>query len=59
MMTGIVTLMVLARGTGEDITGIVAPALLFTFISAVVAVVAAVIQRRTRKAFDQDKEQLS
>ena len=46
MVAGIVTLMILSRGKGEDITGIVAPALLITFLSSVVAVVAAVLQRR-------------
>jgi hypothetical protein len=46
MVAGILTLMVLSRGTGEDITGIVAPALLITFVSSVVAIVAAVLQKR-------------
>ena len=49
MLAGIVALMLLARGTGEDITGIVAPALLVTFVSAVVAIVAAVLQRRAQR----------
>jgi hypothetical protein len=44
MVAGIVTLMFLARGTGEDIAGIVAPALLITLLSVVAAVVAAVMQ---------------
>jgi hypothetical protein len=48
MVAGIVTLMVLSRGTGEDITGIVAPALLITFASSVVATVAAVFQKRVQ-----------
>jgi hypothetical protein len=52
MVAGIVTLMVLARGTGEDITGIVAPALLITFASSVVATVAAVCQKRAQKTID-------
>ena len=52
MVAGIVTLMVLARGTGEDITGIVVPALLITFASSVVAIVASVFQRREQKAID-------
>ena len=50
MAAGIVTLLFLARGTGEDITGIVAPALLVTMVSTVVAVSAAVMQRREPKA---------
>jgi hypothetical protein len=54
MVAGIATVMVLARGTGEDITGVVAPALLLTVLSTVAAAVAAVLQgvgnRRRRKA---------
>ena len=50
MTIGIVTLMFLARGTGEDITGIVAPALFVTFAAIVVAIVAAVVQRREQRA---------
>ena len=49
MVVGIATLMVLARGKGEDITGIVAPALLITFLSSVVATIAAVVQRRMER----------
>jgi DUF2975 family protein len=52
MVAGIVTLMVLSRGKGEDITGIVAPALLITFASSAVAIVAAVFQKRVQKAID-------
>ena len=52
MVAGIVTLMILARGTGEDITGIVAPALLITIVSVFVATVAAVVQKREQKASD-------
>jgi hypothetical protein len=52
MVAGIVTLMVLSRGTGEDITGIVAPALLITIVASVVATVAAVAQKRAQKAID-------
>jgi hypothetical protein len=52
MVAGIVTLMVLSRGKGEDITGIVAPALLITFASSIVATVAAVFQKRVQKAID-------
>jgi hypothetical protein len=48
MVAGIATLMVLSRGKGEDITGIVAPALLITFASVVVATVAAVLQKRAQ-----------
>jgi hypothetical protein len=49
MVAGIVTLMILSRGKGEDITGIVAPALLITILSSVVAIVAAVLQRRAQR----------
>ena len=52
MVAGIATLMFLSRGKGEDITGIVAPGLLITFASIVVATVAAVFQKRVRKALD-------
>ena len=52
MVAGIATLMVLSRGKGEDIAGIVAPALLITFVSGVVAIVAALLQKRVPKAVD-------
>ena len=50
MVTGIVGLMVLARGKGEDITGIVAPALLITIGSGAVATIAAVLQKRAPRS---------
>ena len=46
MVVGIVTLMIISRDKGEDITGIVSPALLITILSAMVAIAAAVAQRR-------------
>ncbi len=46
MVAGILTLMFLARGKGEDIAGIVAMALLVTLVSGGVAIVAAVLQKR-------------
>lgn len=51
MVAGILTLMVLARGKGADgdIAGVVAPALLATFVSGAVAVVAAVRQKRAQR----------
>ena len=49
MVVGIATLMLLAHGKGEDITGIVAPALLITFLSSAVAIVAAILQRRMQR----------
>ena len=48
MAAGIGTLMFISRGKGEDIAGIVAPALLITIISGIVATVAAVLQRRAQ-----------
>ena len=59
MVAGIVALMVLSRGKGEDITGIVAPALLITIVSAFVAIVAAILQKRVKKAIRTKKEGLS
>lgn len=54
MVAGILTVMVLARGkTGDDgdiAAGVVAPALLLTCVSSVVAGVAAVRQKRARSA---------
>ncbi|MEU7753002.1 hypothetical protein AB0B57_23060 [Micromonospora sp. NPDC049101] len=56
MVAGVATVMVLARGTGEDITGVVAPALLLVLLSVVAAVVAAILQgasdRRRHRAGD-------
>jgi hypothetical protein len=49
MAAGIGTLMILARGTGEDITGIVAPAILIAIVSVAAAVAAAILQRRAPK----------
>lgn len=52
LVAGIMTLMVLARektGDDGDIAGVVAPALLLTCVSGVVAVVAAVRQRRAQR----------
>ena len=46
MATGVVALMILARGKDEDITGIVAPAVLLILVSLVVAGVVGVLQRR-------------
>jgi hypothetical protein len=59
MVAGIAAVMLLTAGTGEDITGIVAPALLVTFASGVVALVAVVFQKRVQKAIDIKKEELS
>jgi len=58
MVAGIVALLVLSRGKGEDITGIVAPALLITIVSGFVAIVAAILQNRVKKAIDTKKEGL-
>ena len=56
MVAGILTVMVLARGkTGDDgdIAGVVAPALLLTFVSGVVAVVAGVREKRAQQPTQQ------
>ena len=56
MVAGILTVMVLARGkTGDDgdIAGVVAPALLLTCVSGVVAAVAAVRQKRAQRTMPQ------
>ena len=57
MVAGIVALMVLAAEKGEDITGIVAPALLIALVSGVVATVAAVLQRRVVGQFEGGKNE--
>jgi hypothetical protein len=44
--------MILSRGKGEDITGIVAPGLLTTFVSSVAATAAAVFQKRVQNVMD-------
>jgi hypothetical protein len=52
LVAGILTLMVLARGkTGDDgdIAGVVAPALLLTCVSGLVAIFAAVRQKRAQQ----------
>jgi ABC-type sulfate transport system permease component len=56
MAAGIVALMILSRGKGEDITGIVAPALLITIVSGFVAIVAAILQKRAEKASGTKEE---
>ncbi len=48
MVTGIAILMLLARGKGEDITGIVAPALLVTFVAGIASGIAAILQKRAQ-----------
>jgi hypothetical protein len=55
MVAGIVTLMVLSSGKGEDITGIVAPALLITFVSSVAAISTAVVQKHIERAIGINK----
>ena len=56
MGAGILTVMLLARGkTGEDgdIAGVVAPALVLTCVSGVVAAVAAARQKRVQRTTHQ------
>ena len=59
MVAGIAALMLLSRGKGEDIAGLVALGLLVTFASGAVAIVAALLQRRVQKAIDLKREGLS
>ena len=56
LVAGVLTVMVLARGKmGDDgdIAGVVAPALLLTCVSGVVAAVAALCQRRAQRTTHQ------
>lgn len=46
-LAGIAALMYISWDKDEDITGIVAPALLIAIVSTVVAIVAAVLQKRS------------
>jgi len=55
MVAGIVALMVLTRGKREDITGIVAPALLVTIVSSIGAIIAAVLQKRAQRTINLSK----
>jgi len=55
MVAGIATVMFLARGTGEDITGVIAPALSITLVSGVIAIVAAIFQKRGLKTVDIER----
>ncbi len=50
LVSGIVALVIISRGKGEDITGVVAPAFLITFVAGVAAIIAAFLQRRAEKA---------
>jgi hypothetical protein len=59
MVAGIAALMVLSRGKGEDITGIVAPALLVTIVASVAATIAAVLQKRAQNASTYQKNDLT
>jgi hypothetical protein len=59
MVAGIVWLMVLSAGTGDDSAGPVMLGLIGTFASSVVAAVAVVLQTQVQKAIDLKKEGLS
>ncbi|MEQ1763696.1 MAG: hypothetical protein ABL984_11170 [Pyrinomonadaceae bacterium] len=48
MLAGIATVMFLARNTNEDITGVVAPALLITILSGATAFAASILQKRAK-----------
>lgn len=56
MVAGIITLMVLSFEKGEDITGIVMPGLLVTFVSSVAAALVAVLQKHVQKAMEIKSE---
>ena len=49
MLAGIALVMFLARNTNEDITGVVAPAMLVTILSGATAFAASVLQKRAKK----------
>ena len=53
-VAGIATLMFISWDKDEDITGIVAPALLIAIMSAMTAIIAAVLQRRAQKQLNQN-----
>jgi hypothetical protein len=59
MVTGIVWVMVLSAGSGDDSAGPVMLGLIGTFASSVVAAVAAVLQTQVQRAIDTKKEGLS
>jgi hypothetical protein len=59
MVTGIVWVMVLSDGTGDDAAGPVMIGLIGTFASSVVAAVAAVLQAQVQKAIDIKQEGFS
>jgi archaellum biogenesis protein FlaJ (TadC family) len=56
LIAGIVGLMILSRGKGEDITGVVAPALLLTIAACAVAAIAGAFQKRVQRAVDARSE---
>jgi hypothetical protein len=59
MVAGIVWVMVLSAGTGEDSAGPIMLGLIGTLASSVVAAVAAVLQTQVQKAIDISKEEPS
>jgi hypothetical protein len=56
MLAGIAALMVISWDKDEDITGIVAPALLIAIVSGIVAIATAILQSRLQRSVDQKKE---
>lgn len=59
MVTGVVWVLVLSAGTGEDSAGPVMMGFIGTFASSVVAAVMAVLQTQVQKAIDTKREGLS
>ena len=53
MVAGIALLMFISWDKDEDITGIVAPALLIVIVSVIAAITAAFLQWRAQKQLDQ------
>jgi ABC-type polysaccharide/polyol phosphate export permease len=53
MVAGIAFLMFISWDKDEDITGIVAPALLIVIVSVIAAIVTAILQWRAEKQLDQ------
>ncbi|MBE7170810.1 MAG: DUF2975 domain-containing protein [Williamsia sp.] len=56
IVAGVITVMVMSAGKGEDITGIVMMGLILTFISGIGATLAAVLQKNLQKAVELKSE---
>jgi hypothetical protein len=56
LTAGLLTLMILSSGKGEDMTGIVMLVLVTTFISAIGATLVVVLQKHVQKAIEMKSE---